>query len=225
MNPNLKNIIVTGASRGIGKATVLELIHRTKYFITGTSTTGTAPYTHEHFNCIPLRLDHHESIVAAVEKIKKANIKIHGIINNAAILLEEWDNPSINMQQLKQTFNTNVFGTIEFTESLLSLVENNSHIINLSSGWGAFNDPWFDDTAPHYKMSKASVNMYTMLLAKRLESRKIIVSAIDPGWVKTDMGTKNASRKPEEVAVEIVDLLESKVESGKFWHKGKIRSW
>ncbi|CZJ29667.1 short chain dehydrogenase [Legionella pneumophila] len=102
----------------------------------------------------------------------------------------------------------------------------NTSILNdhgyISSGWGAFssnNSPF----QPHYKMSKASLNMYTKLLAERLP--QITVSSFDPGWVKTNMGTQNAKKLPSETALEIYELISMKKKSGYFWLNGKPRDW
>lgn len=73
-------------------------------------------------------------------------------------------------------------------------------------------------------MSKAALNMYTKLLAKRFEHR-LIVSAFDPGWTQTDMGGHEASRTPAEVAMDMEQLVERVPESGHFWHRGNIREW
>lgn len=73
--------------------------------------------------------------------------------------------------------------------------------------------------------------MYTRTLAFRLKEKGIIVSSLDPGWVKTDMGNLGATenekpdREPEEVADEIYDLVINVKESGYFWKLGKKREW
>ena len=75
-------------------------------------------------------------------------------------------------------------------------------------------------------MSKAALNMYTKLLSERLKNKNTRVSSFDPGWVKTDMGGTNATRTREEVAIELAELMEDmSVETGKFWHRGRIREW
>jgi NAD(P)-dependent dehydrogenase (short-subunit alcohol dehydrogenase family) len=80
-------------------------------------------------------------------------------------------------------------------------------------------------------MSKAALNMYTRTLAFRLKKKGVIVSAIHPGWVKTDMGNSAATEKekptiePEEAANEIYNLIMNKSESGQFWQFGKQREW
>jgi NAD(P)-dependent dehydrogenase (short-subunit alcohol dehydrogenase family) len=84
-------------------------------------------------------------------------MRFDGLINNAAVLLEDWNDPVIDMKQLRQTFEVNVFGTIALTEQLLPLMNPGAHIINIGSGWGSFSEKGFDASVPHYKMSKSCI--------------------------------------------------------------------
>lgn len=219
----MKHGIVTGSSRGIGLATVELLTKDSKFNIIGSSTTGNNPLGNSNFKCLELDLSNNDSIDKFVENL--GNIQLNFLINNAGVLLEKWDASEIHMEQLKKTFNINVFGTIELTEKLLPLFTSNAHIINIASDWGSFSEQNFDAFQPHYKMSKAALNMYTKLLAKRLEDRNIKVSSLDPGWTQTDMGGKIAPRLPKDVAIDILNLLHTDVKSGQFWHQGKVREW
>jgi len=218
-----KRIIVTGSSRGIGLEVTKNLILMDKMEITGTSTSGKHILETKNFRCLPLNLGNFNSIKHFVKEI--GDFKFDYLINNVGILMEDWDNSEINFQQLEETFRVNFFGTIKLTESIIPKLNSGSHIINVTSDWGSFSEQNFDEYQPHYKMSKAALNMYTKLLSKRLEKKQIKVSAFDPGWVQTDMGGSSAERKPEDVAQEIINLLEGNVESGYFWYKGKIRDW
>jgi len=218
----MKTGIITGCSRGIGLATAKLLIEDNNIELIGTSTSGKHSISKPNFTGYQLNLSESESIYNFVAN---NNLKIDFLINNAAILLEKWDEPKINIEQLKQTFNVNLFGVIELTEKLLPNFNTNGHIINITSDWGSFSEPNFDEFQPHYKMSKAALNMYTKLLAKRLEPQNITVSSLDPGWTQTDMGGNEASRKPKDVANDIKNLLNSTPNSGLFWHQGKVRSW
>ncbi|MEQ8927387.1 MAG: SDR family NAD(P)-dependent oxidoreductase [Fulvivirga sp.] len=218
----MKTGIVTGASRGIGKATLTYLADRNIKVI-GAARSIDLSGNNDNIRLYQLDLADSNSIDHFIQNIKTE--KIDFIINNAGILLEQWDNAAINLQQLRDTFNVNVFGTIELTEKLLPYLNKGGHIINVSSNWGSFSDPDFGEFQPHYKISKSALNMYTKLLAERLRPNDIKVSALDPGWTQTDMGGASATRKPEEVAREIFELLEGNLESGKFWHRSTIREW
>ena len=219
----MKTGIITGCSRGIGFATVELLTNNDDIKVIGTSTSGNCEFSKSNFECFQLDLSKSQSINEFIKII--GNTKIDFLINNAGILLENWNESVINLDSLRQTFNVNLFGTIELTEKLIHNFNENGQIINITSDWGSFSEKNFDEFQPHYKMSKSSLNMYTKLLAKRLEKQNIIVSSFDPGWTKIDMGGNEASRKPMEVALDIQNLLNGIPESGNFWHQGKIRAW
>ena len=120
----------------------------------------------------------------------------------------------------------NLFGLIDITEMLIDKINKGGHIINISSGLSVITEGQ-GAYAPAYRISKSGLNIYTIALANILKrkAKDITVSSVDPGWVKTDMGGPHAMRQAYEPAEEIYQLANSKVESGKFWSHGKIRSW
>ncbi len=219
----MKTGIITGCSRGIGFAIANLLTENLNYKIIGTSTSGNSPITKSNFEAYQLNLSKSDFIDNFIKKIE--NTKIDFLVNNAGILLENWNDASINIEQLKHTFNVNLFGTIELTEKLIPNLKKGGQIVNITSDWGSFSEKNFDEFQPHYKMSKVALNMYTKLLAKRLEKQQIIVSALDPGWTQTDMGGNEASRKPNDVATDVRNLITNNSKSGYFWHQGNIREW
>lgn len=214
--------IITGASRGLGLATASLLAETPNYQVLGTSTNGAHSFEHARFTGLALNLADPESIGAFLSSLQERELDF--LVNNAGILLEEWDSTEITQELLRQTFEVNLFGTVALTEGLLPLLKPGSHIINITSDWGSFSGA-SSPCQPHYKMSKAALNMYTKVLAERLVDRNITVSSLDPGWIRTDMGGAQAPRNPGEVAAEIINLLESNVKSGQFWHRGNVRDW
>ncbi len=219
----MKTGIITGSSRGIGLATLELLVANADVNLIGTSTSGKSSISQPNVNFYALDLSNSESIQGFAATI--GNQKIDFLINNAGILIEKWDEAVINLDQLKQTFGVNLFGTIELTERLLPNFNKDAHIVNITSEWGSFSEKNFDEYQPHYKMSKSALNMYTKLLSKRLEKQQIIVSSLDPGWTQTDMGGPDATQTPIDVAQDIKKLLNTKPKSGQFWHQGNIREW
>ena len=225
----MKTAIVTGASRGIGLATA------TKFLEEGWRVIGTYNKTRipiENANCIGVQLDQGDtpSIKRAVEEIKQKAYQIDVLINNAGITLD-WVEPQIDLEKIRKTFEVNLFGVIDLTEQLLPKMLASSHIINIDSSYGAFSLPIDDESSTGYRLSKAALNMYTRTLAFRLKEKGIIVSSLDPGWVKTDMGNLGLSdkerpdREPEEVANDIYQLVTTVRESGQFWRLGKKTDW
>lgn len=225
----MKTIVITGASRGIGLATA------TRFLKEGWRVIGTynkTPIPIKNADCISVQLDQGDtaSIKRAAEEIKKITQQIDVLVNNAAITLD-WVEPQIDIEKIRKTFEVNLFGVIDLTEQLLTKIPAFSHIVNIDSSYGAFSLPIDDESSTGYRLSKAALNMYTRTLAFRLKGKGIIVSSLDPGWVKTDMGNLGLSenegpdREPEEVAGDIYQLITTVQESGQFWRQGQKTDW
>lgn len=198
----MNTLVITGISRGIGLATA-QLFLANNWSVIGTSTSGHTPLKHKNLKIHTLNLADSEQIKHFATQLTNIDV----LINNAAVLLENWQEEKISLNQLKETFAINVFGTIDLTEQCLPKLTPRGQIINISSGWGTFSSN-SSASVPHYKMSKACLNMYTLLLAKRLP--EIVVSSFDPGWVKTDMGTLDAPKPPAQTAHELYELVNKK---------------
>lgn len=224
-----KIVIITGASRGIGRAAA-ERFLREGWTVIGTSRAGGLPFSHEQLHAVQLDLEKPESIALAAQKMLAFASAITVLVNNAGIILDAHDSgadPAI----LRKTFAVDVFGLVDLTERLLNKMKSGGHIINIDSGYGAFSVPIDDESSTAYRMAKAALNMYTRTLAFRLRRNNILVSSLDPGWVKTDMGndaattTDHPDREPAEAADDIFRLATKRVESGLFWRFGKKRHW
>ncbi len=222
-------VVITGASRGIGRA-VAERFLQEGWTVLGTSRAGGLPFSHERLHAVQLDLEKPESIAVAAQRILAFAPSITVLVNNAGIILDAHDS-GVTQTILRQTFAVDVFGLVDLTERLLNQIENGGHIINIDSGYGAFSVPIDDESSTTYRMAKAALNMYTRTLAFRLRRNNIIVSSLDPGWVKTDMGndaataTEHPDREPAEAADDIFRLATKRVESGLFWRYGKKRHW
>lgn len=217
----MSTAVITGISRGIGKAVAEKFLEK-DWHIIGGSKSGKKPFEHSRLLTEPVDLTDEASIAAFVSYVKKNGSDIKVLVNNAGILIDKGQ--ELSMDTLRKTLEVNLFGLISLTEKLLPLIPKGGHIINLSSGLGSI-EGTTGGHYPAYRISKASVNMYTRVLAGRLADMGITVSSIDPGWVRTDMGGAGASRNPSEPAQEIYDLATSKSQTGYFWHKGRKQSW
>jgi NAD(P)-dependent dehydrogenase (short-subunit alcohol dehydrogenase family) len=218
----MKNVLITGVSRGIGKA-LAEKFLKKGWSVIGASTSGASPIDHQALRVHKLDLLETNSIRAFAEKIINAASPIDVLINNAGIAIDS-GNAGISTDALRKTLEVNLIGLIDLTERLLPLIPGGGHIINMSSGLASLTEG-SGAFAPAYSISKVGVNMYTRALAGRLAGKGITVSSVDPGWVRTDMGGTGAPRDPSEPAEEIFKLATSKVDTGCFWHRDKKRSW
>ena len=225
----MKTIIITGASRGIGLATAKRFLAE-GWRVIGTYLNTPMPIVNQNLLTVQFDQGDSSSIANAVKEIEKMAPEIDAIVNCAGIILDAHDTKA-DVEKIRKTFEVNVLGVIDFTERLLPNLRNGSHVINIDSLYGAFSFPIDDTSSTGYRLAKAALNMYTRTLAFRFKDKGIIVSSLDPGWVKTDMGnavpteTEKPDREPEETANDIYQLVILLKESGHFWRFGKKREW
>lgn len=220
----MKTILITGISKGIGKA-LTEKFLKEGHYVIGTSTDGNSDIKNDNLKIVRLDLSNSESITECIKEIKSLDKKIDILINNAGILVDRNLNV-VNIDNLRKTLEVNLIGTIDFTEQIIPILNDSAHILNAASSAGSLakTQESDDDEYPTYRISKTALNMYTRTLAIHLKD-KITVSSYHPGWVKTDMGGSDAPMTTEEAAGYIYDLAISKVETGQFWFKGEKMDW
>lgn len=207
----MNTILITGIGHGIGKATAEKFLME-GWSVIGTSTTGSSDITEENLTTYQLDLVDEHSITDFIKKITLSGIKIDTLINNAGFN-PGLDKEKVDITLLRKTMEINLIGLITITESLLGHVVDNGIILNISSTAGLINSP-MQVPMTAYRISKAGVNMYTHTLAQRLKLRGIIVSAYNPGWVRTRMGGDQAPKSITEAAEEIFTLVTTNKESG-----------
>ena len=222
----MKTVLITGVGKGLGRALAEKFLVE-GYSVIGTLHGGPSPFSHEHLKLHELDLALDGSREKCISEIIESGVKMDILINNAGILADE-EETTVIADKLRQTLEVNLIGTIDFTERLLSIMNDDGHIINISSSAGSLDgtghSSHFEGHYPAYKISKAAINMYTRTLALRLKG-KITVSSVHPGCVKTGMGGEKADTLPEEAAVDIFDFALSSPKSGEFWFKGVRMPW
>jgi NAD(P)-dependent dehydrogenase (short-subunit alcohol dehydrogenase family) len=213
----MKNIVlVTGASKGIGKALTEKLLAN-DFSVIGTSRNGEFDLEHKDFYSLKLDLSKPESIEIAHKEIFNKFNKIDILINNAGIG-PDLDTDFPERDSFNQTFNVNVNGTVFFTEPVIELITQNGIILNVSSKMGSLDVCERTDSVA-YRMSKSALNMYTKILTNRL-SKKVRVASIHPGWVKTtiaDDNIINGRLTPEKSAENIFEFISKDFKNGIFW--------
>jgi NAD(P)-dependent dehydrogenase (short-subunit alcohol dehydrogenase family) len=126
---------------------------------------------------------------------------------------------------LQQTLATNLFGAVVMCGALLDLVPRGGRIINVSSTLGQL-ERGIGATGAAYAISKTALNAYTSALAAAVRERGILVDAMHPGWIKTDMGGPGAPLEPE-AATETALFLATRApgETGRLWNKSALTAW
>ncbi|MEM6284187.1 MAG: SDR family NAD(P)-dependent oxidoreductase, partial [Chloroflexota bacterium] len=89
---------------------------------------------------------------------------------------------------VRETLETNLYAAWQMIQVFLPLIRNSEHprIVNVSSGSGSIAE--MGGGTPAYSVSKVALNALTRMIASEMRSDKILVNAICPGWVATDMG-------------------------------------
>ena len=99
-------------------------------------------------------------------------------------------------------------------------------IVNVSSGMGSISGGLGADS-PAYRISKVALNALTITLAEALSGSGVLVNSVDPGWVRTEMGGKSATRSVQQGANSVVwaAVLPDDGPTGGFFYDGKSSSW
>lgn len=213
---SIKKVLITGANSGIGNALAKKLISE-NYFVIATSRNGKIDeIISENLFVIELDITNQTSINHLNKIIRERFDSIDILINNAGIAPDLYKT-ELDINILRTTFETNVFGLVNFTEKIQDFITENGKILNISSLMGTLNRESSEDSTA-YKMSKAALNMYTKSLSAKLNNRKISVNSISPGWVITKMTNQNARLTPESSAEGIYKLIERDIPNGTFWN-------
>jgi NAD(P)-dependent dehydrogenase (short-subunit alcohol dehydrogenase family) len=206
--------LVTGSNRGIGLEIVKQLATKqiTVVLTSRNSAKGEAAVRKLAKDgikrVVPMGLDvsSQASVNRILDKVEKTFGRLDILVNNAAILIDKDDvtASNANLETVKITLETNLIGAWRMCKAFIPLMKKNSYgrIVNISSGAGEFEHLassrgyW-----PAYSVSKTSLNALTVMLASELRGTNILVNAVCPGWVRTDMGGPNATNSVEEGAV------------------------
>ncbi len=226
----MKTVLITGASKGIGKALADKFLAE-GYAVIGTYLSGdvSSQQGMPNFAQYKLDLSAPKSIAAFADAVSSLPNPVDILMSNAGVLLDD-EETVLDPDKLRKTLEVNVIGAADLIEKLLPRIARPAHIVFTSSGAGSLHmteqgishHPGY---YPAYKISKAALNMYAVTLAHRLLGEGITVSAVHPGWVKTDIGGQEADIAPEEAAADIFALAISHPKTGGFWFKGKRLPW
>ncbi len=223
-----KVILLTGANRGIGLATAHELQKRGAKVVAGVRDPEKMPSI-SGVKVLQLDTGDAESCRACVQQAEAEFGRIDGLINNAAILLDQ-STPVLELpeDELRRVLDVNLIGPIRLCQLVVPGMQSRGYgrVVNISSGLGAITD--MGGGYPSYRMTKLALNGFTRILAAELgPNSPVKVNSLCPGWVRTDMGGAEATRDPSEPAREIADLVSISADgpTGGFFRRGEPAEW
>lgn len=222
--------LVTGANRGIGHAVATGMVAKGITVIATSRKPETGQSAIERISAADRVIYHQldvtisQDIQGIATFIEETFGKLDILINNAGINYDTWQNVlNADLEEVRQTFDTNTFAPWALIQALYPLLRKSDspRIVNVSSGSGAFDSQ--TGGTPGYSLSKLALNGLTRQIAQQVRSDGILVNAVCPGWVRTDMGGSGAPRSPEQGADTIIwaATLPDHGPTGKFFRDRK----
>jgi NAD(P)-dependent dehydrogenase (short-subunit alcohol dehydrogenase family) len=224
--------LVSGGNRGIGLEVCRQLSGRGITVVIGSrdEARGRAAAEGLEGNVVPHQLDvaDAESVDRMAAFLEDEFGRLDILVNNAAISNDEGQRGvDADLDRVKESMEANLFGAWRLCEAAIPLMQRNGYgrIVNVSTGLAALED--MGGGSPGYRVSKTALNALTRILASELRGSGILVNAVNPGWVQTDMGGSGATRSVEEGAEALVwaATLPNSGPTGGFFRDRQPVSW
>lgn len=230
----MNTALITGANKGIGREVASQLAKKGFHVFIGARNRDAGRQAAEEIakqrgtvTFLEIDVSDNESVTGAAREFAKITDHLDVLVNNAGIIADGDDAIlEISDDIFRKTIETNVLGALRVTRAFAPLLAKSKapRVINVSSGGGQLTggaDGW----SPAYCISKTALNGVTSQLAAALP--KFAVNSVCPGWVRTDMGGRNATRSVEEGADTIVWLATDAPQelTGKFLRDRKEIPW
>lgn len=217
--------LVTGGNRGIGREVCRQLAARGHDVLLAARSLEAAERAAKEVGATPLRLD-----VTSAEDIARAAAEIDRLdvlINNAAITYDTWQRATdADLAIVREAAETNLYGPWHLTQALLPALRRSPHgrIVNVSSEVASLTN--MGGGTPAYTASKVALNALTRMLAAELRADGVLVNAVCPGWVATDMGGPGG-RPVADGAASVVwaAALPDNGPTGGFFRDGRPLPW
>lgn len=201
----MKNVLITGGSRGIGKKCVYEFLNAGyRVFFNYNNSHSAAEQISKETGAVIIKADISKSdeVKKMADFIHENYGKIDVLVNNAGIAQQKLFT-DITEADWDRMFDVNIKGmfliTKAFADDMIS--KQCGRIINISSMWGITGG----SCEVHYSASKAAVIGFTKALAKELGPSKICVNCIAPGVIETEMNS-HLSKEDFEILCEETPL-------------------
>ncbi len=230
----MKTVLVTGANKGIGREVAGQLARKGFHVFVAARNPDAGRKAADEIakqsgkaTFIEVDVTDNASVRAAAREFSKIADHLDVLVNNAGIMMDGDDAIlEVSDNIFRRTIETNVLGALRATRAFTPLLVKSKapRVINVSSSGGQLTggaDGW----SPAYCISKTALNGVTSQLAAALP--KFAVNSVCPGWVRTDMGGRNATRSVEEGADTIVWLASEAPQglTGKFLRDRKEIPW
>ncbi len=198
--------LVTGANRGIGKEVCRQLAGKDIIvFLTARdlpkARSARAEIASDNVIAKQLDVTDDASIQRLRAEVEAQYGRLDALVNNAAIHYDHWQKAlTADFNIVSAAIETNLYGPWRMAKTFAPLLRKSDspRIVNVSSGSGSL--AAMGAGPPAYNVSKTALNALTRMLAAEMAADGILVNAICPGWVATEMGGEGGRPIPEGAA-------------------------
>ena len=221
--------LVTGGNRGIGLAVCRQLAGLGHVVLLTARSAGAAAAAARAAGAEPLPLDVADpaSIAVAARQVGERHGRLDVLVNNAAIDYDTWQRAiDADLAVVREAAETNLYGPWLMVQEFLPLLRASGHgrVVNVSSEAASLAS--MGSGTPAYTASKVALNALTRMLAAELRGDRILVNAVCPGWVATDMGGPGGRPVPAGAASVVwAAVLPDDGPTGGFFRDGHPLPW
>lgn len=211
----MRRVLITGANRGLGLEFVRQSLHAGDRVIACCRHPGHASALNalagQHPNrlhVLPLDVASQRSRDELLRELPLVCDGLDCLINNAGVLPGGERFGQVDAQTLSATLATNTVGPFALTQALAPMLAAGraARVANVSSTLGSITRADAFRT-PSYAISKAALNMATVQLARAMAPQGVLVVALHPGWVRTEMGGKDAELEPADSVRGLLNVI------------------
>ena len=224
----MKTIFISGASRGIGLELCRQCLEHGDIILAGCRDPQKAHQlsklqnNYENMEIVELDVDDEESVQNCFNQLNLRGEKIDKLFNNAGII--DWrDLHTVGADAFSQVIQTNLRGAFLVLKNALPCLQRSPDpwVYNMSSRLGSIELRGNTQLggAVAYQCSKAGLNMLTKQASIDLWELGIKVVSLSPGWVKTEMGGRDAKYEVSESVTKIIQVTDQlkPEQTGGFW--------
>ena len=182
----MKNIVITGTSRGIGFELAQQFAKNGHHVLA--LSRNTAPLekvNHKNITTLSIDLSQAEDIQKAINFIQSNWKQVDVLINNAGKLINK-PFTELTAADFLDVYKVNVFGVAEITKGILPFLQRGSHVVTMSSMGGIQGSMKFGGLAA-YSSAKGAVITLSELLAEEYKEQQIAFNVLAIGAVQTEM--------------------------------------
>ncbi len=217
----MKNIIITGTSRGIGYELALQFANAGHQVLAISRKTPQALIENNNITCLSVDLSNENDLTSVENFLANSWKKVDIIIHNAGSLISK-PFAELSQSDFENVYKVNVFGVANLTRIALPYLQKGSHVVTISSMGGIQGSMKFPGLAA-YSSSKGAVITLSELLAEEFKEQGIAFNVLALGAVNTEMLQEAFPGYEAPIsATEMADYIFNFALTGNKYHNGKI---